>query len=94
MSDLTITIPVWVWLPIAITIVWWAGGFVINTLVIQRLRDRWMRRHKTGTIPNWWYPVAYGVCGPLGWIAYTYDAIASAYRKRQREQLRKADNDD
>jgi hypothetical protein len=89
---MTITIPIWLLVVLAVTVVWYAVGYAINSLITQHVKDRWMRKHKTGTVPDWYLPVCYVTAGPVGWCAWIYDIYDDWHRKRRRAKLDAADS--
>lgn len=88
---MTITIPIWVLVVAGVTVVWYALGYAFNNTILRSIRNRWMRRHRTGTVPDWCLRVAYVACGPVGWGAWVFDVYDGWRYKRRRAKLDAAD---
>lgn len=92
---MTITIPIWLLVVIGITLVWWAVGYAFNNTVLTRVKHQWLRKHKTGTVPNRFFYVAGLIAGPVGWAVaasywWTHDSpwgrVARAAEREERRQ--------
>lgn len=84
----SITIPAFVVWFLIVTIVWYAIGYVINNTLLNWHLHRYLRAHKTGTVPDRYMNAGYIIAGPVGWAAWLYDIIYYQRRKRARARER------
>jgi hypothetical protein len=86
---MTITISPTVLLAAGVLIGWFGFGVAFNMIVLRRVKNAYLNRHRTGRVPDFFHRIAYCAAGPVGLAVWGVDLISQA-RIAKRNRLARA----